>query len=291
MSAKILEGGPIAEQIKDEIRAEVEQMAGPPCLVAVMVGDNAGARMYAKMQAKSCEEVGIAYELKEFSEDISEADLLGEIEKLNEDDSVSGIILQMPVPEQINARTVQAAIAPQKDVDGVNPTNLGRVVMGHLEAAPCTAQAAVRLVEETGIDLYGAEVVVVGHSEIVGKPVALLLLDEFATTSVCHIGTSDAGMLEEHTTRADILIVAAGVPGLIKGNMIKPGAAVIDVGINRVKDPETGKRKTVGDVAFDEAVEVAGIITPVPGGVGPITTAMLLQSTLRAAQASHMLSK
>ncbi len=157
--------------------------------------------------------------------------------------------------------------------------------MGHPEAAPCTAQAAVRLVEETGIDLYGAEVVVVGHSEIVGKPVALLLLDKFATTTVCHIGTSDAGMLEEHTTRADILIVATGVPGLIKGNMIKPGAAVIDVGINRVKDPETGKTKTVGDVVFDEAVEVAGIITPVPGGVGPITTAMLLHSTLLAARA------
>jgi len=210
---------------------------------------------------------------------------LSEIELLNADESVDGLILQMPVPEHINARTVQATIAPQKDVDGVNPTNLGRVVMGHPEAAPCTAQAAVRLVEETGIDLYGAEVVVVGHSEIVGKPVALLLLDKFATTTVCHIGTSDAGMLEEHTKGADILIVAVGVPGLIKGNMIKPGAAVIDVGINRVKDPETGKRKTVGDVAFDEAVGVAGIITPVPGGVGPITTAMLLQSTLRAAQA------
>ena len=284
MSAQLLEGGPIAEQIKAEIRAEIEKMARPPQLVAVMVGDNAGARMYAKMQDKSCAEVGIAYELKEFDEGISEADLLGEIESLNEDESVDGLILQMPVPEHINARTVQATIAPQKDVDGVNPTNLGRVVMGHSEAAPCTAQAAVRLVEETGIDLYGAEVVVVGHSEIVGKPVALLLLDEFATTSVCHIGTSDAGMLKEHTKGADILIVAVGVAGLIKGDMIKPGAAVIDVGINRVKDPETGKSKTVGDVAFDEAVEVAGIITPVPGGVGPITTAMLLHSTLLAAK-------
>jgi len=285
VSAKLLEGGPIAEQIKDEIRAEIKEMARPPCLVAVMVGDNAGARMYAKMQAKSCEEVGIAYELKEFSDEISEADLLGEIQKLNDDSSVDGMILQMPVPEHINARTVQAAIAPKKDVDGVNPSNLGRVVMGHPEGAPCTAQAAVRLVEAAGVDLYGAEVVVVGHSEIVGKPVALLLLDKFATTTVCHIGTSEAGMLEAHTTGADILIVAVGVPGLIKGDMIKPGAAVIDVGINRVKDPETGKSKTVGDVAFDEVVEVAGIITPVPGGVGPITTAMLLQSTLRAAKA------
>ena len=285
MSAKLLEGGPIAEQIKAEIVAEIEKMDQPPQLVAVLVGDNVGARMYAKMQNKSCAEVGIAYELKEFADDISEADLLGEIQKLNDDAGVSGVILQMPVPEHINARTVQAAIAPKKDVDGVNPTNLGRVVMGHPEAAPCTAQAAVRLVEETGIDLYGAEVVVVGHSEIVGKPVALLLLDKFATTTICHIGTSDAGMLKEHTSGADILIVAVGVPGLIKGDMIKPGAAVIDVGINRVKDPETGKSKTVGDVAFDEAVEVAGIITPVPGGVGPITTAMLLHSTLLAAQA------
>jgi len=288
VSAKLLEGGPIAEQIKSEIKAAIAELPDEqrPRLVAVMVGDNPGARSYAKMQRKACEEVGILYELKELDDSISETELISEIEQLNADEAVDGIILQMPVPEHINARTVQAVIAPIKDVDGVNPANLGAVVMGRREGAPCTAQAVVRLVEQTGVDLYGAEVVVVGHSEIVGKPVALLLLDKFATTTVCHIGTSDAGMLEKHTTGADILIVAVGVPGLIKGNMIKPGATVIDVGINRIKDEE-GKSKIVGDVAFDEAVEVAGIITPVPGGVGPVTTAMLLQSTWHAAQSQR----
>ncbi len=287
MSAKLLEGGPIADAIKAEVKETIAQMPQEqrPQLVAVMVGDNPGARAYAKMQRKSCDEVGIVYELKEFDESISEADLIAAVDELNEDGAVDGIILQMPVPEHINARTVQAAIASVKDVDGVNPANLGAVVMGQVEGAPCTAQAVVRLVQETGIDLYGTEVVVVGHSEIVGKPVALLLLDKFATTTVCHIGTSDAGLLEQHTTGADILIVAVGVPGLIKGSMIKSGATVIDVGINRVKDEE-GKRKIVGDVEFDSAVEVAGTITPVPGGVGPVTTAMLLKSTLYACQ-SH----
>lgn len=288
MSAKLLKGGPIAEAIKTQVKEAIAALPEEqrPRLVAVMVGDNPGARSYAKMQRKSCDEVGILYELKEFGESISEAELIAAVDELNQDDAVHGIILQMPVPEHINARAVQAAIAPVKDVDGVNPANLGAVVMGRVEGAPCTAQAVVRLVEETGINLYGAEVVVVGHSEIVGKPVALLLLDKFATTTVCHIGTSDAGMLEEHTTGADILIVAAGVPGLIKGNMIKPGATVIDVGINRIKDEE-GKTKIVGDVEFESASEVAGTITPVPGGVGPVTTAMLLQSTLYAAQSQR----
>ena len=288
MSAELLEGGPLAEAIEAEVQAAIAALPEEqrPQLVAVMVGDNPGARIYANMQRKSCDEVGIRYELKEFEEGLSEADLISVVNELNEDASVHGIILQMPVPQHINARTVQAAIAPVKDVDGVNPANLGAVVMGRVEGAPCTAQAVVRLVEETGVDLYGAEVVIVGHSEIVGKPVALLLLDKFATTTVCHIGTSDAGMLEQHTTGADILIVAVGVPGLIKGNMIKPGAAVIDVGINRVKDEE-GKSKMVGDVDFDSAVDVAGIITPVPGGVGPVTTAMLLKSTLYAGQSQR----
>ncbi len=285
MSAKLLEGGPIADAVKSEVQAAIAELPEEqrPCLVAVMTGDNPGARAYARMQRKACEEVGIVYELKELDEAITEAELIGEINRFNRDEAVDGIILQMPVPDHINARAVQAAIDPAKDVDGVNPANLGAVVMGHAGGAPCTAQAVVRLVEETGIDLYGAEVVVVGHSEIVGKPVALLLLDKFATTTVCHIGTSDAGMLEQHTTGADILIVAVGVPGLIKGNMIKPGATVIDVGINRVKDEE-GKSKMVGDVEFESASEVADIITPVPGGVGPVTTAMLLQSTRHAAQ-------
>ncbi len=285
MSAKLLEGGPIADVIKSEVQAAVAELPEEqrPCLVAVMAGDNPGAQAYARMQRKACEEVGIVYELKELDEAITEADLIGEINRLNRDEAADGIILQMPVPDHINARAVQAAIDPIKDVDGVNPANLGAVVMGRVGGAPCTAQAVVRLVEETGVDLYGAEVVVVGHSEIVGKPVALLLLDKFATTTVCHIGTSDAGMLEQHTTGADILIVAVGVAGLIKGNMIKPGATVIDVGINRIKDEE-GKSKMVGDVEFESASEVAGIITPVPGGVGPVTTAMLLQSTLHAAQ-------
>ncbi len=282
MSAKILKGGPIADRINADLKGRLEQMGGePPKLVAVLVGDNPGARAYAKTQAKACEETGITYELREFSEELSEMEMLEAIEQLNEDESVNGIILLMPVPEQMDARELQSAIDPIKDADGVHPANLGSAVQGDRTLVPCTAQAVMALVEASGVDIEGAEAVVVGHSEIVGKPTALLLLDKFASTTVCHIATKDVPF---HTRRADILVVAVGKAGLISGEQIKPGALVIDVGMNRVKDPETGKSKMVGDVVFEEAKEVAGIITPVPGGVGPLTVVMLLKNTVEATE-------
>jgi methylenetetrahydrofolate dehydrogenase (NADP+)/methenyltetrahydrofolate cyclohydrolase len=282
MAARLLEGGPIAERIKDELRQRLERLGAPaPKLVALMAGENPGAVAYAKQQARACEEMGISYELKQFPETVTQDELLGAIAELNADESVTGIIIQMPLPEQVDRRVAQRAVAPVKDVDGVHPANLGATVQGRTELAPCTAQAVYTLVRESGVQIEGAELVMVGHSEIVGKPTALLLLDQFATTTVCHIATRD---LAFHTSRADILIVAVGKAGLIRGNMIKPGALVVDVGMNRVKDPETGKTKMVGDVVFEEASEVAGIITPVPGGVGPLTVVMLLKNTVEAAE-------
>jgi len=295
MAAQLLEGEPIAKRIREQVQKDVADLKARGVavkLVAVMLGQNPGAVAYAKMQRKSCEAAGIAYELLELPEDTSEGGLLKEIGRLNADRSVHGIIIQMPVPAHIDARKAQAAVAAGKDVDGVNPANIGRIVQGRPGLAPCTAMSVVELVRASGRDMYGAEVVVVGHSEIVGKPVALLLVDKYitedeqgktdklagATVTVCHIGTSQRGDLAAHTKSADVLIVAVGKAGLVRGDMIKPGATVIDVGINRVEG------KIVGDVDAASAVEVAGQITPVPGGVGPVTTALLLRNTVQAAK-------
>ncbi|MCK4262297.1 bifunctional 5,10-methylenetetrahydrofolate dehydrogenase/5,10-methenyltetrahydrofolate cyclohydrolase, partial [bacterium] len=218
------------------------------------------------------------------------------IEKLNEDAKVTGIILQMPVPQQINSRKVQTAISPSKDVEGMNPVNMGMLIYGQAKVAPCTARGAMELLRSSGVELKGKEVTVVGHSEIVGKPITLMLLEslmESPTPTVCHIATKD---LAEHTKKADILIVAVGKAGLIKGDMIKEGAIVIDIGINRVpvldekgnpvlNEKGKPKKKTVGDVVFEEAVQRVSYISPVPGGVGPLTTAMLLKNTVECAKA------
>ena len=239
MSAKLLEGGPIADKIMADVAAAVAALPADqrPTLAAVMAGSNPGARAYAKMQAKAAEQAGVAYELIEFPENVTQSDLVDKILELNHNPRVTGIIQLMPVPEGINARALQNLIDPLKDVDGVTPAALGEVVRGNMNAAP-HAQSVMELVKASGLTLRGLECVMVGHSEIVGKPVALLLLEQLATVNVCHIGTSEAGMTESHTRGADLLIVAVGVKGLIKGDMIKPGAVVIDVGMNRVKDAE-----------------------------------------------------
>ena len=300
MSATILEGKPIAERIRAQVKAEVAALQDKgvtPRLVAVLAGENPGAVFYAQAQEKACQEVGIAYQLQQLPAAVSQADLEEAIERLNADASVHGILLLMPVPKGLNGPAAQAAIAPRKDVDGVSPANLGQVVLGRPRLAPCTAMSVIELVRASGVDCYGKEAVVVGSSEIVGKPVALLLMDKYITTdaagstdklagatvTVCHIGTSQRGDLAAHTRRADILITAVGVkPGLISGDMVKPGAVVIDVATIRVKDPETGKTKTFGDVDAAAAKEVASAITPVPGGVGVVTTAILLRNTVEA---------
>lgn len=300
MSATLLEGKPIAEAIRAKVQADVEALKAKgiaPKLVAVLAGENPGAKFYAGAQEKACSEVGIAYELQQLPDTTTQAELESAIQKLNGDPSVHGILLLMPVPKGINGAKAQALIAMRKDVDGVSPANLGNVVLGQPRLAPCTAMSVIELVRASGVDAYGKEVVVVGSSEIVGKPAALLLVDKYITTdaagktdklagatvTICHIGTSQKGDLGAHTRQADILVTAVGVkPGLITGDMLKPGAIVIDVATIRVKDEATGKMKTYGDVDAEGAKEIVAQITPVPGGVGVVTTALLLRNTLEA---------
>ena len=278
---EIIDGKAIAKRIKEEVKREIDVLKKDriyPELVAVSVGENPASSVYIKQQKKNCEKVGIEYSLEQLPENSTESEIINCIEKLNNDDETTGIILQLPLPSGIDVKKIQSKISPLKDVEGVNPANLGWIFYGKPFLAPCTALAVKEIIKYTGINLYGKEVVMVGHSDIVGKPVALLLVNEFATVSICHIGTSDAGNLRMHVERAEILIVAVGKANLIPGEWIKEGAIVIDVGINRVGD------KIVGDVEFEKAKEKASLITPVPGGVGSVTTAILLRNVVKAAK-------
>ena len=276
--AKLLEGRPIAEGIKEEIKQQVQSFKKKLVLASIQVGENVGATSYVKSQQKVAENLGIEYQLHKLSQDISESSLIEFISELNADKSVNGIIIQMPLPSQIDYKKISQFISPDKDAEGMHPANIGKIVFGKAKILPCTPAAVMELLNSTGVNLYGKEVVVVGHSEIVGKPLSLLLLDKFATVTVCHIGTSQAGKLEGHVRGAEILIVAVGKAGLIKGEWIKEGAIVIDVGINRVAD------KIVGDVEFEGAEKRASLITPVPGGVGPLTVTMLMRNVVEAAK-------
>ncbi len=250
-------------------------------MASIQVGENAGAEAYAKSQRKTAEGLGIEYKFHKLNQDTKERELIDFINRLNDDKDVSGIILQMPLPAHIDYKKMSNFILPDKDVEGMHPANMGKITFGKAKIIPCTPAAVMELLGDAGIDLYGKEVVIVGHSEIVGKPLSLLLLEKFATVTVCHIGTSKAGKLEENVKRAEILIVAVGKAGLIKGEWIKQGAVVIDVGINRVGG------KIVGDVEFDEASRRASMITPVPGGVGPLTVTMLMRNVVEAAKAQQ----
>jgi len=279
--ARLLEGKPIAENIKEEIRQQVGILKHKPVLASIMVGENAGAEAYVKSQKKTSEALGIEYQFHKLVADTQEKHLIEFIQKLNTDKSVNGIIIQMPLPPQIDYKKISQFILPEKDVEGMHPVNIGKIVFGKAKLLPCTAAAVMELLNSTERDLYGKEVVVVGHSEIVGKPLSLLLLDKFATVTVCHIGTSQAGKLEEHVRRAEVLVVAVGKAGLIKGDWVKDGAIVIDVGINRVAD------KIVGDVEFEPAEKKAAYITPVPGGVGPLTVTMLMRNLIEAAKSQQ----
>lgn len=286
MSAKLIEGQPVADRIKDEVKTKVAQMSSPPKLVAVLASENPGAKYYARSQRKSCEEVGIEYELHTLDPDSSQAEITDHVRELNEQPDLNGIILLMPVPDGVNPREVQQAIDPEKDVEGVHPANIGRLFYGDFSLSPCTPHAVIELLEDADVDLKGKETVVVGHSEIVGKPTVVMLLKslmESPTVTCCHIATRD---LAFHTKRAEVLVVAAGKAGLVSGDMVKEGAVVIDVGINRVKVEVDGEKKTkvVGDVEFEGASERASAITPVPGGVGLVTTALLLRNTVECAE-------
>lgn len=278
MAAKLLEGKVIAETLKAAVKAEVDALKAKtgraPKLVALQIGENASSAVYVKAQKKVAEALGIEYELKVVPDAISQAEAEGIVAGLNKDSNVTAVILQLPVPKGIDAKKLVKLIAPEKDAEGMHPENLGRILLGQYRIGPCTAMAVMELLESTKVNLYGKEAVVVGHSEIVGKPLALMLLSKFATTTVCHIGTGERGLLPEHVKRAEVLIVAVGKAGIVKGEWIKEGAIVVDVGINRIGD------KIVGDVEFDSASKAAAYITPVPGGVGPITTTILMRNTM-----------
>ena len=280
MGTQLIDGKAVAMRVKEEVKKEIvklkEKHKSFPLLLAIQLGENPASAAYLKSQKKGCEEVGIDYEVQQLPQDASEKELIQFIKEKNQDSKTTGIILQMPLPVQMDAEKVQEAIDPLKDVEGVTPQNIGFLMYGWPGLVPCTALAVMELIKSTGTPIKGKQVTLVGHSSLVGKPLALLLLSspfDSATTTVCHIATRD---LAAHTRRAEILIVAVGKPGLIKGDMVREGAIVIDVGINRVNG------KIVGDVVFEEVKEKASLITPVPGGVGPVTTAMLLKNTVEA---------
>lgn len=285
MRAQLLEGKGIAGKIKEELREEVkllrQRINSVPKLVSIQVGENPASNVYIKSQRKNAESLGIEYVLETLDAKVSRQSLIKLIEGLNQDESVSGVIIQLPLPEGIDYRYVINSILPEKDAEGMHPENLGRLLLGNLRLAPCTPQAVMELIDSCGVNIYGREAVVVGHSEIVGKPLSLLLLNKFATTTVCHIATGERGVLPEHVKRAEVLVVAVGKAELIKGEWIKEGAIVIDVGINRVGE------RIVGDVEFEKAKEKASFITPVPGGVGPLTVTMLMRNVVNAFKMQH----
>ncbi len=277
--AEIIDGKAIAAEMRKQIAADTNELIGrdvTPGLAVVLVGEDPASRVYVSMKEKACAAAGIYSVEHKMSADTGEAELLTLIETLNADEKIDGILVQLPLPDHIDEAKVLEAISPQKDVDGFHPYNVGRLVTGNPVFQPCTPYGVMKMLEFTGVDLKGKEVVVVGRSNIVGKPVALMCLAQHATVTVCHSRTVD---LPLKVAAADVVIAAVGIPEMIKGDWIKKGAVVIDVGVNRV-----GDKKLVGDVEYEAACENAAAITPVPGGVGPMTITMLLYNTLLSAK-------
>jgi methylenetetrahydrofolate dehydrogenase (NADP+)/methenyltetrahydrofolate cyclohydrolase len=294
MTAKLIKGTEIREEILKEIADEVKELkekhGAVPGLVTILVGENPASISYVTLKIKTANQLGFKEIQDSQAEDISQEDLLALIDKYNHDDSINGILVQLPLPKHLDEKKVLNAIDPDKDVDGFHPINVGRLMIGgdEVKFPPCTPAGIQEMIVRAGVETSGAEVVVVGRSNIVGKPIANMMLQKSdganSTVTVVHTRTKD---LAAHCKRADILIVAAGVPGLVKPEWIKPGACVIDVGVNRVGEKiseKTGKKIAIlkGDVDFDAAREIAGSITPVPGGVGPMTVTMLMKNTLKS---------
>lgn len=276
----IIDGKMIAAQVKEQLRQEADSLKErgiTPGLAVVLVGDDPASAIYVRNKEKACEELGLYAEKYTFPEDTSQEQLLELIEELNENPAIHGILVQLPLPEQIDEQAVIRAIHPEKDVDCFHPFNVGRVMIGNSTVKPCTPEGIIHLLEACGIEIDGKECVVVGRSNIVGKPMAMLLLHHNATVTICHSHTEN---LAEVCRRADILICAVGKAGLITEEMVKPGAVVVDVGMNRREDG-----KLCGDVDFQQVKEKASYITPVPGGVGPMTIVMLMKNTIEAAKA------
>jgi methylenetetrahydrofolate dehydrogenase (NADP+)/methenyltetrahydrofolate cyclohydrolase len=275
----ILDGKKLSEKIKDNLKKEVEELKSlgiTPGLAVILVGDDPASHTYVKMKRNACHKVGIYSVVHEFPESITEKELLSTIKMINENPNIHGLLIQLPLPKHIDTTKILEAVDPSKDVDGFHPYNMGRLVEGLDTFAPCTPLGVMELFEEYDIDLKGKDVCVVGASNIVGKPMWALLVNAWATVDICHIETKD---LAAHTKRADIVIVGVGKPNLITADMVKDGVIIIDIGINRLDDG-----KLVGDVDFENVSKKASYITPVPGGVGPMTIAMLLKNTVKAAK-------
>ena len=277
--AQIIDGKQIAANVKAEVRAEVEKLkaAGKnPGLAVVLVGNNPASRVYVSNKEKDCAECGFKSYEYALPEETTEAELLELIDKLNADDTVNGILVQLPLPKQICEQTILHAISPAKDVDAFHPENVGHIMIGDFNFLPCTPAGVIEMLDASGIDIAGKHCVVIGRSNIVGKPMAMLLLHRSGTVTICHSKTKD---LAEQTRQADILVAAVGKAGFVTADMVKEGVVVIDVGMNR-----NAEGKLCGDVCYDEVVQKASAITPVPGGVGPMTRAILMRNTLTAAK-------
>ncbi|OHD68114.1 MAG: bifunctional 5,10-methylene-tetrahydrofolate dehydrogenase/5,10-methylene-tetrahydrofolate cyclohydrolase [Spirochaetes bacterium RBG_16_49_21] len=289
MSAKIISGNEIAKQIREELKADVENLQKKhniqPGLVTILVGGNPASVSYVTAKQKTSKDLGFYSIQNDQQADIAESDLLKLISTYNKDPKIHGILVQLPLPKHINENKVLYAIDPDKDVDGFHPVNVGRLMIGEARFYPCTPYGIQQLLIRSGTKIEGAEVVVVGRSNIVGKPIAMMLVQKKdganATVTICHTKTKD---MKTHTLRGDILIVAAGAPKSVTADMVKPGAVVIDVGVNRVGMTPEGKAILQGDVDFEEVKDTASAITPVPGGVGPMTITMLMLNTVRAAK-------
>ncbi|ODS36507.1 bifunctional methylenetetrahydrofolate dehydrogenase/methenyltetrahydrofolate cyclohydrolase [Candidatus Altiarchaeales archaeon WOR_SM1_SCG] len=273
----IIDGSAAAKEIREQIKKEVSVLKQKynkvPGLATILVGENPGSKIYVKLKHKACEEGGIYSVVEKFPGDVSEEEIINKIIELNNNSQIHGILVQLPLQEHINEQKVMNAISPGKDADGFHPENMGNLLIGNEGLVPCTPKGIIYLLEKNNVKIKGAEVVVVNHSNVIGKPITALLLNRNATVTVCHVFTKD---IAEHTRKAEILITGTGVPNLIKEDMVKEGVVVIDAGIARVEG------KTVGDVDFENVKKKASLITPVPGGVGPMTIAMLLSNTIDA---------
>ncbi len=286
MTARIIDGKAMAAQIREEVKDEVAELTAKygatPGLEVILIGDNPASAIYVRNKGRACENVGVRSETHHLPSTVSTEEVLGLIDRLNADETVHGLFVQLPVPDQVDEKALQRRISPAKDVDGLNPVNVGLLSLGEDCLVPATPSGIVEMLKREDVPLYGQNVTIVGRSNIVGKPFYMLCVREHATPTICHTRTRD---LAAETSRADILVAAVGVPGLIKADMVKPGAVVVDVGITRVDDPSIEKGwRWGGDVEFDEVKEVASVITPVPGGVGPLTIAMLLKNCAKAAR-------
>ncbi|MBD3426133.1 MAG: bifunctional methylenetetrahydrofolate dehydrogenase/methenyltetrahydrofolate cyclohydrolase [Candidatus Omnitrophica bacterium] len=277
---KIIDGRQIALAINDKVRRgiqHIQDVSGrPPKLVSILLGTRSDAQIYVNMQKKSAAQVGIDFDSRVLEESTTSEQLLDQIRRLNENNAVSAIIVQKPLPEGIQHDSIVASMLAEKDAEGIHPLNLGKILRKEADIVPCTPGAVMKILNMQGVDLYGKEVVIIGHSAIVGKPLSMMMLNEMATVTVCHIGTYEKGDIKAHARKADVLVVAVGKAQMVKSDWIKEGCAVIDVGINRTD------KGIVGDVDFEDVKDKASFITPVPGGVGPVTVSILMRNVFRA---------